>query len=161
MQRIQRHNTVSVLRIAAVTCGIIAITQLPGAPARAQLMDQLKGAAGSAQGGNSNGGMLGGLGGGGVPSVGQASPSNTAGVLQYCIQNKYVGAGGASSVKDSLMRKMTGSGRGANDSGYKAGSSGLLQTGNGQNFSLGGDGVKAQLTQKVCDQVLAHAKSLL
>ena len=105
--------------------------------------------------------MLGGLGGGGLPAVGQASPSNTAGVLQYCIQNKFVGGGGASSVKDSLLSKVTGGGQSTNDSGYKAGSSGLLQTGNGQNYSLGGDGIKAQVTQKVCDQVLQHAKSLL
>jgi Protein of unknown function (DUF2501) len=110
--------------------------------AQAQLLDQLKGA----------------VGGGGVPSVGQASPSNTAGVLQYCIQNKYVGAGDSSSVKNSLLSKVPGQ---TSDSGYQQGSSGLLQTGNGQNYSLGGDGVKAQLTQKVCEQVLQHAKSLL
>jgi hypothetical protein len=149
------------MRGAALLFGIVAVSQLPTTPARAQLMDQLKGAAGSGQGGNSGGGVLGGLAGGGMPQVGQASPSNTAGVLQYCIQNKYVGGGGASSVKDSLMGKMTGSGQGSNDSGFKAGSSGLLQTGNGQNYSLGGDGIKAQITQKVCDQVLQHAKSLL
>jgi hypothetical protein len=59
------------------------------------------------------------------------------------------------------MSKVTGGGQGTNDSGYKAGSSGLLQTGNGQNFSLGSDGLKAQITQKVCDQVLQHAKSML
>ena len=147
--RLPRHATV-VLSIFLLSSA---------APVQAQLLDQLKGAAGNQQGGSS-GGMLGGLG-GGMPSVGQASTSNTAGVLQYCIQNKYVGSGGASSVKDSLMSKMTGSGETTNDSGYKAGSSGLLQTGNGQNFSLGGGGVKAQVTQKVCDQVLQHAKSLL
>ena len=110
--------------------------------AQAQLLDQLKGA----------------VGGGGMPSVGQAGPSNTAGVLQYCIQNKYVGAGGASSIKDSLLSKVPGQ---SNDSGYRQGSSGILQTGNGQDFSLGGDGIKAQITQKVCEQILQHAKSLL
>src|ERR1700712_3878928 len=95
---------------------IITLAALSISPADAQLMDQLKGAVGGGQS-NTGGGTLGGLGGGALPSVGQASTSNTAGVLQYCIQNKYVGSGGASSVKDSLMSKMTGSPQ--TDSGYK------------------------------------------
>jgi hypothetical protein len=132
----------------------------PRVAVHAQLMDQLKGAVGGGQNGT-GGGMLGGLGGGAIPSVGQAAPGNTAGVLQYCIQNKYVGGNGASSVKDSLMKKMTGSGESTNDSGYKQGSNGILQTGNGQTYSLGGGGIKEQITQKVCDQILQHAKSLL
>jgi hypothetical protein len=119
----------------------LGVVAMPGAPAKAQLLDQLKGAAG-----------------GGMPSVGQAGPGNTAGVLQYCIQNKYVGGGNASSVKDSLMSKVAGQ---SNDSSYREGSNGLLQTGNGQSYSLGGDGIKAQITQKVCDQILQHAKSFL
>ncbi|MEA2790970.1 MAG: hypothetical protein QOG73_3376 [Acetobacteraceae bacterium] len=157
MRLFTSHNIASIARQVAVGCGIVALLQSPAGPARAQLMDQLKGAVGSGQG-NTGGGLLGGS---GMPPVGQASPSNTAGVLQYCIQNNYVGSGSAASVKDSLMSKVTGGGQATNDSGYKAGSSGLLQTGNGQNFSLGGDGLKAQITQKVCDQVLQHAKSLL
>ena len=107
------------------------------------------------KGSSGSGGMM------GMPSVGQAGASNTAGVLQYCIKNNYLGGGSASSVKDSLMSKMGGSNHASSDSGYKAGSSGLLQTGNGQSFSLGGGGIKQQVTQKVCDQVLAHGKSLL
>ena len=109
---------------------------------QAQLLDQLKGA----------------VTGSSMPSVGEASPSNTAGVLQYCIQNKYVGSGGASSIKDSLLSKVPGQSK---DSGYQQGSNGVLQTGSGQNFSLSGDGIKAQITQKICEQVLQHAKSLL
>lgn len=130
--------------------GILAVAALAptqGA-AQAQLMDQLKGAAGGA------GGSLG----GGMPSVGQAGVGNTAGVLDYCIKNKYLGSGSASSVKDALLGKVTGQ---SNDSGYREGSSGTLQTGNGQGYSLGGDGIKAQITQKVCDEVLQHAKSFL
>jgi hypothetical protein len=140
---------------------VLAVSQLPERPARAQFMDQLKGAMGAGQSGTS-GGTLGALGGAGrLPSVGQAGTSNTAGVLQYCIQNKYLGSGGASSVKDSLMGKVTGSGKSTNDSGFQEGSQGLLHTGNGQSYGLGGDGIKAQITKKVCDQVLQHAKSLL
>jgi len=137
---------------------IFALPQLQLTPAQAQLMDQLKGAVGSGQGSGGSG-ALGGLT-GGLPSVSQASPSNTAGVLQYCVRNNYVSGGAASSVKDSIVSKVTGSGQGANDSAFKAGNSGILETGNGQNFSLGG-GAKEQVTHQVCDLVLQHAKSLL
>jgi hypothetical protein len=159
MRGFELHIASATISRVAVALGIVAFSHLPAGFAHAQFMDRLKDAAGSAEGGSS--GVLGGLGGAGMPAVGQATPGNTAGVLQYCIKNKFVGGGGAASVKDSLMSKVTGGGQGTNDSGYKAGSSGLLQTGNGQNFSLGGDGLKAQITQKVCDQVLQHAKSLL
>jgi hypothetical protein len=130
--------------------GILAVAVLAPTEgtAQAQIMDQLKGATGGASGSL----------GGGIPSVGQAGAGNTAGVLEYCIKNKYLGSGGASSVKNSLMGKVPGQ---SNDSGYREGSSGMLQTGNGQGYSLGGDGIKTQITQKVCDQVLQHAKSFL
>ncbi len=59
------------------------------------------------------------------------------------------------------MGKLTGSGQSSNDSAFKAGNNGMLDTGNGQSYSLGGSGVKAQVTHKVCDLVLQHAKSLL
>ena len=148
--------TKSIVKHCAIGLVALALAESPTAPAQAQLLDQLKGAVGSGQ----SGGALG-LGSGSMPSVGQASPSNTAGVLQYCVRNNYVNQGAASSVKNSLMSKITGTGQTSNDSSFKAGNDGMLQTGNGQNFSLGGDGIKAQLTQKVCDQILQHAKSLL
>jgi hypothetical protein len=141
--------------VATATVSVCALEQ---APAWAQLMDQLKGAVGGGQTGGSS--ALGGLT-GGLPSVGSASASNTAGVLQYCVRNNYVSGSSASSVKDSIVSKVTGSGQGTSDSGFKAGNSGLLQTGNGQNFSLSGGGMKDQVTHKVCDMVLEHAKSLL
>ena len=131
------------------TYATVVIVSSPIAPAHAQLMDQLKGAMGMGQGG----GAL------AVPSVNQASPSNIAGVLQYCVRNNYVSGTSASSVKDSLVSKVTGPGR-APDSQFRQGSSGVLDTGNGSNFSLGG-GIKKQVTKKVCDLALSHAKSLL
>ena len=146
----------AVIGLAASAVLTLSLTQV--VPARAQLMDQLKGAMGSEKGGS--GGALGGLG-GGVPSVDKASPGNTAGVLQYCIKNNYVSGASASSVKDSIVSKVTGSGQGTHDSGFQSGDKGLLQTGNGQSFSLGGSGAKEQVTRKVCDLVLQHAKSLL
>ena len=135
-----------------LACAAVAAS---GQPAAAQLLDQLKGAAGGAQG--TAGSALG----GGLPAVGQASTGNTAGVLQYCIRNNYLSGGSATSVQNSLLSKVTGSGQGTNDSGYRAGSNGVLQTGNGQDYSLSGNGIKQQAAQKVCDMVLQHAKSLL
>lgn len=131
-------------------------------PAHAQLSNMLSGALGSGGGGSALGGL-----GGGVPSVGAASPTNLAGLLQYCVQNNYLGgatdSGSApASVQQSLLSKFTGSATPpANDSGYSAGASGDLSTGNGQNVALGGTGLKAQITQRVCAQVLSHAKSML
>jgi hypothetical protein len=150
----------SLLRNSAAWLAALVILVAPplsGSIARAQLMDQLKGAVG---GGNSGGGGIGGLT-GGLPSVAQASPGNTAGVLQYCVRNNYLSGGAATSLKDSLLGKMNGSGQHADDSGFKAGNNGLLETGNGQNFNLSGGGIKEQMTHKVCDLVLQHAKSLL
>ena len=130
----------------------LILAAVPVSLAHAQLMDQLKSAGGE---------MLGGSGGTAIPSVTQASPGNLAGVLQYCVQNNYLSGGTASSVKDSLLRKVTGSGSGESNSSFKAGSAGMLESGNGQNFSLGGGGLKQEIARKICDQVLAHAKSLL
>jgi hypothetical protein len=162
MRLLRFGSTAFITKTSAVgigALGVFALLQFPGHPAQAQLLDQLKGAMGSGQGGSS-GGALGGLG-GGMPAVDQASPGNTAGVLQYCIRNNYVDGGAASSVKNSIVSKLTGSGQSANDSGFKAGNNGMLQTGNGHGFSLGGSGINAQVTQKVCGLVLQHAKSLL
>lgn len=140
--------------------GILALS-LPLAPtAQAQLLDQLKGAVGGGQDSGQSSG-LGSMLGGGIPSVSQASPGNTAGVLQYCIRNNYVNGGSASSVKDLMVNKMSGSGQATRDPSFQSGNDGNLQTGNGQSFSLGGTGAKEQITRKVCDLILQHAKSLL
>ena len=130
----------------ASTAAALILAAVPVSMARAQLLDQLK----------SVGGEL--AGGGGIPSVTRASPGNLAGVLQYCVQNNYLGGEAASSVKDSLLRRVTG---GGSNSSFQAGSGGLLETGNGQNFGLGGGGLKQEIVQQMCNQVLAHAKSLL
>lgn len=123
------------------------------APAQAQLMNQLKGAAGGLTGGGAGGG-------GGLPSVSQASPTNLAGVLQYCVRNNYLNGNGASSVEQSLLNRNGGSSTN-NDPGFLSGSRGELQQGNGQSFALGGGGIKQQVTQKVCSLALQHGKSML
>ncbi|MDC6131962.1 hypothetical protein PPH41_29630 [Burkholderia gladioli] len=91
----------------AVAAGILIGLSLTATGADAQLGDMLKQAGGSATQ-NSGGlaGNLGGLGGalgGGGSSLMPSSLGNVAGVLQFCIQNQYLGSGGASSVKDQLQ----------------------------------------------------------
>lgn len=151
------------MRISVMTlAGLLLATP----PAVAQILDRVgpvlggQSSPGGADHPDTGGGALGGLGGAaGIPMVGGASAGNTAGVLQYCVKNNYLNDGSASSVKDSLLRKM--SGQGASDPGYKAGSNGLLETGTGEKYSLGGGDLKAQATEKVCGLMLRHAKSLL
>ncbi len=139
-----------------------AVLLIIQAPAEAQLSNMLGGAMRS---GSSGGSGLSGLTGMSVPSVGSASPTNLAGLLQYCVRNNYLGganADTASSVKDSLLSKFTGSSSDpSSNTGFSSGANGLLNTGNGQNVSLGGGGIKQQITQKVCAQVLQHGQSLL
>lgn len=137
--------------IGAAACAVLALAQVAAPPANAQMLSQLSDL-------KSAGSALGGLG-GGVPSVEQASPSNITGVLQYCVQNKFLG-GNAEAKGSSVLGKLTGSGKASDESAFKAGSDGVLQTGNGQSFSLGG-GIKEQVTRQVCDKVLEYAQSLL
>jgi hypothetical protein len=138
--------------------GIAGLLLAPEKPGQAQVLNQLQNSLGSGQGSPDD--ALGGLG-GAMPSLDHASPTNLAGILQYCVQNNYLSGNAASSVKDSLLNKVTGSSRGATDSQFDAGNKGLLETGQGQSFALGGGGIKAQMTHKVCDLVLQHAKSML
>ncbi len=44
---------------------------------------------------------------------------------------------------------------------FKAGSGGMLETGGGDSFSLGGSGLQEKVTEQLCDLVLEHAQSLL
>jgi len=97
---------------------------------------------------------------GGIPSASQADPSNIAGLLQYCVQNNYLGGDTASTVQSGLLSKVPGAQQSPD---YTAGTNGLLQTGNGKSFNLGsltGD-MKSQIATKVCDEVLKHGQSLL
>jgi hypothetical protein len=138
--------------------GLIAAALLAAAPAHAQMSNMMQGMMGS--GGGS--GAMGSLGGMSMPSVGAASPNNLAGLLQFCVQNNYLGGTDASSVKSSLLSKFDGSSQPPEqNSGFSSGASGILDTGNGQTATLGGSGIKAQVTKKVCDMVLKHAQSHL
>lgn len=153
--------------VAGALIGLLA----PFSVAHAQLGDVLKQVGGGGDSGGSAGGAggalgnLGGLGGaltgGGGSSLMPGSTGNVAGLLQFCIQNNYLGgaSGGASSVKDALMGKLGGNA--SSDSGYTSGASGVLDAGNGSKLDLSGGGLKQQVTKQICDKVLTQAKSLL
>lgn len=132
--------------IPGLACAAIAALLLFAPAARAQLPGGLN---------NLTGGLT-----GGIPSVSQADPSNIAGLLQYCVQNNYLSGATAGTTESSLLAKVPGAQQSPD---YTSGSQGLLQTGGGKSFNLGsltGD-MKSQIADKVCDEVLKHAQSLL
>ena len=88
------------------------------------------------------------------------SMGNVAGLLQYCIGNNYLSGEGAASVKDRLLGKLPGGER-SQDQGYADGMKGVLRGSEGNAMDLGRGGLKAELTKKACDTVLAQAKSFL
>ena len=149
--------------VAATLIGL----SIPFSAVHAQLGNLLnQGNSGSSP---SLGGLTGGTSSGGLGDLGSAlsggsvtssNSSNVAGVLQFCIKNNYLGGSSASSVKDSLMSKLPGGASNSNGS-YTDGASGILDTGSGQKLSLGGDGVKQQLTKQICDKILDQGKSML
>jgi len=136
------------------------------------LMDNIKRQAAESLGGGSASsqstsglGALGGAGGLGsalgLPGIGEGTAGNAAGVLQYCIQNKYLGGTDASSVKDKLLDKV---GMGSQqeqqqDTGYQQGVAGMLSGGDGSSFDL--NKLKSDLKDKACSYVLDNASSLL
>lgn len=119
-------------------------------------LDKLKSAAGEQLGGGGNAGLLGGL---GLPSIGSGTASNAAGVLQYCIERKYL-AGGAAGIKDKLLGKIgLDGGKETQDKGYQSGLSGILSGSDGKSFDMGK--IQDQLKDKACEYVLDNAKSLI
>ena len=121
-------------------------------------------AAGSASAGQLDklGGMLGG---GGGSSLTSGSMGNAAGIIQYCLNNNYLGGeSGASGVKDQLISKLGGDSKQKQDMGFVEGQRGLLNDDKGKTIldlgkeNKGGGNLKAQLTTKVCDAVLKQGK---
>ncbi|MPS26726.1 DUF2501 domain-containing protein [Pigmentiphaga sp.] len=148
----------TVPRLAAIALGLF----LGATTVQAQLLDSVKGALGGGSQQSSGGGsLLGGLGGASMPSLGSVGTGNITGILTYCAKNNYLG-GGASSVKDKLLGKLGGEQQAQSDPGYREGLSGILGGNSGQKMELGsGGGLKQQITEKVCDQVLQYGQSLL
>jgi Protein of unknown function (DUF2501) len=92
-----------------------------------------------------------------LPEVGSSTMGNAAGVLQYCVKNKYLAGGDAGAVKDKLMGMV--SGQQPQQAGYAQGAKGLLQGTDGQSFDL--KSVSGKLKTQACDYVLKNAKSLV
>ncbi|CAM5221412.1 hypothetical protein CDEF62S_02790 [Castellaniella defragrans] len=79
---------------------------LGGGGAASQSASGLGDLGGSAGSGLGNLGGAAGIGSAlGLPSISSGTADNAAGVLQYCIQNKYLGGSDAASVKDQLLSK--------------------------------------------------------
>ncbi len=95
-----------------------------------------------------------------MPSLSSVGTGNLTGVLTYCAKNNYLG-GDAAGVKDKLLGQLGGTKSAQSDPGYQQGVAGILGGNSDQKLDLSGDGLKKQLTEKVCDQVLDYGKSLL
>ncbi len=153
------------LAIAAAVVMLVAGASV----AHAQSLESLKGAlkggdsttgAGSGGAGATGGGALGGLLGGGMPSLGSVGTGNLTGVLTYCARNNLVG--GAGGVKDKLLGKLGGEKKAEADPGYREGLSGVLGGKSDRKMNLtSAGGLKSQVTEKVCDEVLKYGKSLI
>lgn len=115
----------------------------------------------SATAGGTSGGLASALGGLSLPAVSGNTAGNAAGVLQYCVQRKYLSADAVGGVKDKLLSKYgLGSEEEASESAdYKSGVSGLLQGDGGKSFNL--DSVSDKVKDKACDYVLDNATKLI
>lgn len=91
-----------------------------------------------------------------MPSLGSNTVGNAAGVLQFCVQNNILG-GDAGGLKDKLMGKITG--QPAQESGFQAGLTGMLQGGDGKSLNL--QSLSGPIKKTACDYVLKNASSLL
>jgi len=124
--------------------------------ASAQSLDSLKDMAGKAAGGSSSLGSLGSLG-----SVSSGSMGNAAGIIEYCLKNKYLNGSGVSQVKDGLLGKMPGGQSAAQkDSGYLDGAKGLITGSDGKKTDLT-SGMTDSIKKQACDVVLKQAQSML
>ena len=150
------------LHHAAATLLVAALFPIASAHAQlGDLLDKARGAGSGAASGSGGSGVAGNL--GGVlsgQSMTAGSTGNVAGILEFCIKNNYLKGNAASGIKDKLMGKLPGASA-KSDSGYGDGAKGILNSAGGNKVDLGGGGLKAEVTRKVCDQVLSQAKSLL
>ena len=98
------------------------------------------------------------LGGGlGLPALGSDSVGSAAGVLEYCVKNKYLDGAQAGEMKDKLLGKI--SGQKEQEDQYQSGLGGLLGGSGGKSFDL--SKVSDSVKDKGCDYVLENAGSLL
>ena len=124
--------------------------------AQAQSLDSLKDMAGKAAGGSSSAGSLGSLG-----SVSSGSMGNAAGIIEYCLKNKYLSGSGVSQVKDGLMGKIPGGQAAAQkDTGYLDGAKGLITGSDGKKTDLT-SGLTEPIKKQACELVLKQGQSFL
>jgi hypothetical protein len=127
-----------VRRSVATALAALSFTLATSAPA------QLPNLSGGADG------LLGGV----LPNVGSIGAGNAAGVLTYCMKNKFLGGANATSV----LGRLTGKPGVKTSKGFALGRNGTVHTENSQ-LSLGS--LKGKVKTRVCDLVLSHAGSLL
>ncbi|BAK84204.1 YjjA family protein [Komagataeibacter medellinensis] len=145
-------------RFLAMIAALPLAAALSGAPAHAQGFGGLGG--GSSSGGLGNAASL--LSGSGIniPSVSSLPMPNVTGLLSYCVQNNYLDGNSPSTLLSSLKQK---SGLDTSGSQYSNGQNGILDTGNGNTFSLSSltGNLKQKITKKVCNAVMKQGQSLL
>jgi len=149
------HNTLSQrtgrIALAALACAALATAQ-------AQSLDTLKGMAGGASGGSSSSSALGALGG---SSLSSGSMGNAAGIIEYCLKNKYLSGSGVSQVQSGLLGKMPGGQAAAKqDTGYLDGAKGILTGSDGKKTDLT-SGLTEPIKKQACDFVLKQGQSML
>jgi hypothetical protein len=122
----------------------------------AQGFDQLKDITGSGLGGAAS--SLGSL-----SSITSGSTGNATGIIEYCMKNNYLSGDSASSVKDQLMGKITGSGDQSpqSESDYIKGSQGIVSGSDGQSVDLSMTGMKGAAVKKACETILEQGKAML
>ena len=140
-------------RFLAFLAALPVAAALYTAPAHAEGFGGLGGLGGDASSLLSGSGMS-------VPSVSSLDPSNVTGLLGYCVQNNYLQGNSPSTLLSSLKQK---AGLDTSSSQYSNGQNGILDTGNGNTFSLASlkGNLKQKVTTKVCNAVLKQGKSLL
>lgn len=137
---------------------ILIATLLPATVAHAQLWDLLRHGADSAGSSREAWGNMGsGLSG---PSFVSGSVGNVAGLLEFCIGNRYLEESDAATVREKLMGNFS-DGLSSSHDDYKNGAKGLLTSKNGQQLNLSSGGLNAEATKQVCDNILAQGKSML
>ena len=133
----------------------IAVAILSGSIA-AQGLDQLK----DITGGSGLGGAASSL--GSLSTITSGSTANAAGVIDYCVKYNYLSGGSASSVKDQLMKKVTGADQPAESNpDYISGARGIVTGSSGQSVDLSMAGLKGEAVKKACEKILDQAKSML
>lgn len=91
----------------------------------------------------------------GLPNVSSIGAGNAAGLLGYCVKNKFISGASANPVASRLMKKPGTTS--SND--YAAGLAGQIVNGRGAPMSM--NQVPGQMKAKACDLVLKKGTTLL